>query len=71
MEVCAEPVLPADCRCVWEPVDLDAGPQRAEGDGVALVAHNHMVPHRPGTTGKILRRVDSTDDNVLPGKDPR
>ena len=64
MVVCAEPVLPADCRRVWEPVDLDAGPQRAEGDGVALVAHNHMVPHRPGTTSKILRKVDSADENV-------
>ena len=55
MVVCAEPVLPADCRRVWEPVDLDAGAEGAEGDGVTLVAHDHVIPHRAGTTGKILK----------------
>ena len=55
MVVCAEPVLPADGRRVWEPVDLDAGAEGAEGDGVTLVAHDHVIPHRAGTTGKILK----------------
>ena len=76
MEVCAEPVFPADCGGVWESVDLDAGAQGAEGDGVALVADNHMVPHWAGTTSKILEEgrgneFHSTDQPVRNlGKSP-
>ena len=56
VEVCAEPVLPADGGGVWEPVDLHSRPQGAEGDGVALVAHDHVVPHWARTTSKILTK---------------
>ena len=75
MEVCAEPVLPADGGGVWEPVDLHSGAQRAEGDGGAFVAHNHMVPHWTRTTGEILMwKVEIfvlLTKKVSPGKVPR
>ena len=75
MEVCAEPVLPADGGGVWEPVDLHSGPQGAEGDGVALVAHDHMVPHWTRTTGEILMWIREIffmlTKKVPPGKVPR